>query len=184
MHLNYHFWTTKPPDVFRISIFKNNLFEESLYPQKWIFSVNPMLLPTVRDGRFVDDEIPQEMRNIQYDLSPERMEKVWVCKNYLDHLCQGSRLFFTEFGSRSSMNLIQKTIPLQLIKNFRNQAHTFIFPESRCTDAKCIQIFSYLDPQDWLQYLHRNVLYGNNGLQICKLVTRLSFMVSCASNVN
>jgi hypothetical protein len=82
-----------------------NLFEESLYPQKWMFSVNPMLLPTVRDGRFVDDEIPQEMRNIQYDLSPERMEKVWVCKNQLDHLCQGSVLgFFAESSSRSFMN--------------------------------------------------------------------------------
>jgi hypothetical protein len=94
------------PNVFQIPILKINLFEESLYPQKWIFSVNPMLLPTVRDGRFVDDEIPQEMRNIQYDLSPERMEKVWVCKNHLDNLCQESesRLFFTESRSGSSMN--------------------------------------------------------------------------------
>jgi len=30
-----------------------------------------------RNGRFVDDEAPPEMRNIQYDLSPERMEKIW-----------------------------------------------------------------------------------------------------------
>ena len=30
-----------------------------------------------RNGRFVDDEAPPVMRNIQYDLSPERMEKVW-----------------------------------------------------------------------------------------------------------
>ena len=30
-----------------------------------------------RKGRFVDDEAPPEMRNIQYDLSPERMEKIW-----------------------------------------------------------------------------------------------------------
>jgi len=30
-----------------------------------------------RDGKFVDDEPPPQMRNIEYDLSPERMEKLW-----------------------------------------------------------------------------------------------------------
>lgn len=30
-----------------------------------------------RNGRFVDDEATPEMRNIEYDLSPERMEKIW-----------------------------------------------------------------------------------------------------------
>merc|ERR1719315_879645 len=31
-----------------------------------------------RDGRFVDDEEPPQMRNIEYDLSPEKMEKIWA----------------------------------------------------------------------------------------------------------
>ena len=31
-----------------------------------------------KDGRFVDDDEPPQMRNIEYDLSPERMEKLWV----------------------------------------------------------------------------------------------------------
>jgi len=31
-----------------------------------------------QDGEFVDNERPPEMRNIQYDLSPERMEKIWA----------------------------------------------------------------------------------------------------------
>ena len=31
-----------------------------------------------KDGRFVDDDEPPQMRNIEYDLSPERMEKIWV----------------------------------------------------------------------------------------------------------
>ena len=26
----------------------------------------------------MDDEGPPEMRNIQYDLSPEKMERIWV----------------------------------------------------------------------------------------------------------
>ena len=30
-----------------------------------------------RNGRFVDDEAVPEMRNIEYDLSPEKMEKIW-----------------------------------------------------------------------------------------------------------
>jgi len=34
-----------------------------------------------RDGKFVDDEPPPQMRNIEYDLSPERMEKLWVGMN-------------------------------------------------------------------------------------------------------
>ena len=32
----------------------------------------------VQNGRFVDEDGPPEMRNIQYDLSPEKMEKIWV----------------------------------------------------------------------------------------------------------
>ena len=31
-----------------------------------------------KDGRFVDDEEPPQMRNIEYNLSPEKMEKIWV----------------------------------------------------------------------------------------------------------
>jgi len=31
-----------------------------------------------RDGKFVDDELPPQMRNIEYDLSAERMEKLWA----------------------------------------------------------------------------------------------------------
>ena len=31
-----------------------------------------------KDGRFVDNEEPPQMRNIEYDLSPEKMEKIWV----------------------------------------------------------------------------------------------------------
>ena len=31
-----------------------------------------------RNGTFVDDEY-QEYRHIQYDLDPEKMEKIWVC---------------------------------------------------------------------------------------------------------
>ena len=31
-----------------------------------------------RNGTFVDDEQFQEFRHIQYDLDPEKMEKVWV----------------------------------------------------------------------------------------------------------
>jgi len=31
-----------------------------------------------QNGRFVDDEAPPEMRNIQYDLSQEKMEKIWA----------------------------------------------------------------------------------------------------------
>ena len=31
-----------------------------------------------RNGKFVDDEPPPQMRNIEYDLSQERMEKLWV----------------------------------------------------------------------------------------------------------
>jgi len=30
------------------------------------------------NGQFVDEEAPPQMRNIQYDLSPEKMEKVWA----------------------------------------------------------------------------------------------------------
>ena len=30
-----------------------------------------------RNGRFVDDEAAPEMRNMEYDLSPEKMEKIW-----------------------------------------------------------------------------------------------------------
>jgi hypothetical protein len=28
----------------------------------------------------VDEEMPPEMRHIQYDLSPERMERIWVSR--------------------------------------------------------------------------------------------------------
>ena len=31
-----------------------------------------------RNGRFVDEERQQEFRNIQYDLDPEKMERIWV----------------------------------------------------------------------------------------------------------
>jgi len=31
-----------------------------------------------QQGRFVDEEGPPEMRNIQYDLSPEKMERIWA----------------------------------------------------------------------------------------------------------
>merc|ERR1712226_578998 len=31
-----------------------------------------------RNGEFVDHEQTPQMRNIQYDLSPERMERVWA----------------------------------------------------------------------------------------------------------
>ena len=31
----------------------------------------------------MDEEGPPEMRNIQYDLSPEKMEKIWVNNLYL-----------------------------------------------------------------------------------------------------
>jgi len=31
-----------------------------------------------RDGKFVDDEETPQMRNIEYDLSPEKMEKIWA----------------------------------------------------------------------------------------------------------
>jgi len=31
-----------------------------------------------KDGRFVDDDEPPQMRNIEYDLSPERMENLWA----------------------------------------------------------------------------------------------------------
>ena len=31
-----------------------------------------------RDGRFVDEESRTQHRNIQYDLDPEKMEKIWV----------------------------------------------------------------------------------------------------------
>merc|ERR1712212_364208 len=31
-----------------------------------------------KDGRFVDNEEPPQMRNIEYDLSPEKMEKIWA----------------------------------------------------------------------------------------------------------
>merc|ERR1719225_2599623 len=30
-----------------------------------------------RNGRFVDEERQQEFRNIQYDLDPEKMERIW-----------------------------------------------------------------------------------------------------------
>jgi len=32
---------------------------------------------TFRNGTFVDDDEPPQMRDIQYDLSPEKMEKIW-----------------------------------------------------------------------------------------------------------
>ena len=31
-----------------------------------------------RNGTFVDDEQSQEFRHIEYDLDPEKMEKIWV----------------------------------------------------------------------------------------------------------
>ena len=31
-----------------------------------------------RNGVFVDDEETPQMRNLEYDLSPEKMEKIWV----------------------------------------------------------------------------------------------------------
>ena len=31
-----------------------------------------------RNGFFYDDDGPKEQRNIQYDLDPEKMEKIWV----------------------------------------------------------------------------------------------------------
>ena len=31
-----------------------------------------------RNGFFYDEDGPQEQRNIQYDLDPEKMEKIWV----------------------------------------------------------------------------------------------------------
>ena len=31
-----------------------------------------------RNGFFHDEDGPQEQRNIQYDLDPEKMEKIWV----------------------------------------------------------------------------------------------------------
>ena len=36
-----------------------------------------------RNGFFHDEEGPQEQRNIQYDLDPEKMEKIWVRGCYL-----------------------------------------------------------------------------------------------------
>ena len=33
---------------------------------------------TFRNGTFFDDDEPPQMRDIQYDLSPEKMEKIWV----------------------------------------------------------------------------------------------------------
>ena len=34
-----------------------------------------------RNGVFVDEDAPPEQRNIQYDLDPEKMEKIWVRRN-------------------------------------------------------------------------------------------------------
>ena len=49
-----------------------------------------------RNGRFVDEERQQEFRNIQYDLDPEKMERIWV-GIYRKLLSFGSFKYFSIF---------------------------------------------------------------------------------------
>ena len=42
-----------------------------------------------RDGFFHDEDGPKEQRNIQYDLDPEKMEKIWVSGNTIVNMYIG-----------------------------------------------------------------------------------------------
>ena len=49
-----------------------------------------------RNGVFVDEDAPPEQRNIQYDLDPEKMEKIWVRRNFfmIDMMMESDRISF------------------------------------------------------------------------------------------